>query len=346
MRPALRCGPASGCSNHCVLPRKTKYSKSSSEIIAGNLLLRQNISAAYRKTSTRARPMRASSWIILPVFMMLADAMLVSSAGAAENDGGNAGGAPRSQHDKLSADLDRLVEDLRVKSALRQKREAGPEPRSPVETDAASTHQPLPQNDATPDYRSVVQKRLDDDERSWKRLTNSICAGCGTAHQPVKAPPVNPGEVLARHSLPSGDLEAKASETAKNTSPVRVAAAPRKRLRYAKLRRQLLSQTRRAAHIRQRSRTASLHPAWSDRHVARARVRFAGQALRMYRAHWQTRKVVAIRRRFVALGSKWVRARNPGHSPHRNRQRYALCTYSYGAYFPAALWPIACVSSQ
>ncbi len=291
--------------------------------------------------------MRASSWIILSAFLMLTDAASVSSARAVENDSGTVDDALRSADDKLSAYLDRFKDDPQSNNALRQKRDDGPKPLSPVKAGAASTHQPLPQNDATPDYRSVVQKRLDDNERSWKRLTNSICVGCGTAHQPVKAPPVNPGEVLARHSPPSGDLEAKAPETAKNTSPVRVAAAPRKRLRYAKLRRQLLSQTQRVAHIRQRSRTASLHPAWSARHVARARVRYAGQALRMHRAHWQTRKVVAIRRRFVALGSNRVRRSYPGHSPsHLIRQRYALCTYSYGAFFPVGLWPTACVSSR
>jgi len=291
--------------------------------------------------------MRASKWAILSAFLMLTDAASVSSARAAENGAGAADDALKDQDDKLSAHLERLERELRSRNALRQKGSAGPEPQSPVKDDVASTDRPLPQNDAAQGYQERVQKKLDDDERSWKRLTNSICVGCGTPSQLMKAAPVNPGEVLARHSAPSGDLVAKALETAKTATHVRVAAASRKRLRYAKLRRQLLSRTQRVAHIRQRSRTASLHPAWSDRHVARARIRYAGQALRTRRAQWQTRKVAAIRRRFVALGSNWVRRSDPGHSPpHRIRQRYALCTYSYGAFFLPGLWPTACVSSR
>jgi hypothetical protein len=290
--------------------------------------------------------MGASSWIILSAFLMLADAASVSSAGATENSGRATDDVQKVTDDVLSIYRARLEDELSAYRARlkddppsdytpRQNSGAGSEPQPPLKSDIASTRQPVPKIDARPNYEAKAQeiqaraqKKLDDDERNWKRLTNSVCVGCGTPSQPVKAAPVTPGDVLARHSAPSRDPVAQTPETTAAPPPVRVAAAPQKRVRYAKLRRQLLSQTRSVPSVRQRSRPttryarlrrqllsqtrpvarihhgsqrALLHPAWGHRRLARSRVRYAGQAWRARRASWRAQRVVGIRRRVRCL---------------------------------------------
>ena len=336
--------------------------------------------------------MGVHSWIILSTFLMLANVATDSSARAAENGGGTTDDASKVADDALSIYRVRLEDELSAYRARlkddppsdytpRQNSGAGSESQPPLKSDVASTHQPFPKIDARPSYEAKAQeiqaraqKKLDDDERNWKRLTNSVCVGCGTLSRPVKAAPVTPGDVLARHSAPSRDLVAQTPDTTGATGSARVAAAPQKRLRYARLRRQLLSQARLVASVRQRSRLtpryarlrrqllsqtrpvarihhgsqrALLHPAWGHRRLAHLRVRYAGQAWRARRASWRSQRLVGIRRRFVALGSNWVSSRDRGHSPpHQARQRYALCTYGYGPFSLLGSWPSACVSSR
>jgi hypothetical protein len=330
--------------------------------------------------------MGSSSWIILSALLMLANVATGSSARSAENVGGTADNGPGASEDGLSTYRARLEDELsayraRLKDdptsdhALRLKDgDAGTGLQPPVKSDATSARRPLPEHDAPSVYQARAQKKLDDDERAWKRLTNSICVGCGSPSQPAKTAPVTPGNVLARPSAPSGDLVAQRPATAGATAPARVAAAPQKRLRYARLRRQLLSQARPVANVRQRSRLtpryarlrrqllsqarpvarihhgsqrALLDPAWGHRRLARSRVRYAGQVWRARRTSWRAQRVVGIRRRFVAFGSNWVSSRDRGHSPpHRAWQRYALCTYGYGPFSLLGSWPSACVSSR
>ncbi|KAB1070742.1 hypothetical protein [Methylobacterium planeticum] len=333
--------------------------------------------------------MRASGWVILSAVLMLTNAVSFPPARAAEGAEGTTDVALKPTDEALSLARDRLRDELtsyrsRLKddppayAAPRRTQGAGTEP-APRD-DLASLRRPDPKpgvlNDEvrTQDLQARAQRKLDDDERRWKQLTHSICVACGTSSPPVRTAPVTPGDVLARRpSPPTRDPVSQPSETAQASGSGPVAAAPQRRLRYAKLRRQILGQSRPVAGLRQRARLtpryarlrrqllsqarpigrihrrsqhALLH-ASGHRRLARARLRYAGQAWRARRVLARAPKVASIRRRFVVLGGTGFDARDRGHPPaRRNRQPYALCTYGYGSAHLQGGLPTMCVSAQ
>ncbi|MDR7038909.1 hypothetical protein J2X36_003681 [Methylobacterium sp. BE186] len=223
-------------------------------------------------------------------------------------------------------------------------------------------------------YRTRAQRKLDEDERAWKRITASICSGCG-ASAPGRAVPVTPGEVLAR-TAPA----ARTAETAENAGPVtgdpvRTTEARAPRLRYARLRRQLLGQPRAPVA---RSRLATEQAAAAGRRKAayavRRHLRYAA-----YRRHLlrQARAAAEIRRRarYARLGrvlrpvgrarDRLALSRRPverrqllaslggggagdrrSSLPRPVRSHDALCTYGYGPFVPTGGYPSVCVTGR
>ncbi|GEP05360.1 hypothetical protein [Methylobacterium oxalidis] len=167
-------------------------------------------------------------------------------------------------------------------------------------------------------YQARVQKKLDDDERTWNRITTSICSGCGVAVRGARAASVTPGDVLARQAPAAGAL---ARAPAAEPAGTRLAEAARPRLRYARLRRQLLGQPQHAdsgqkagqkaaaeAAVAARPKVAGQRPVAS---AARKRLRYAAYRRQIL---GQPRAIAGIRRRVRAA---WLR---PGGSLHRTRQ--------------------------
>ncbi|MEA1833886.1 hypothetical protein U8607_17505 [Methylobacterium durans] len=153
-------------------------------------------------------------------------------------------------------------------------------------------------------HQRRVQKKLDDDERTWNRITTSICSACGVPGRGSRAASVTPGDVLARQAPAGGTL---ARATASEPTGTRLAEAARPRLRYARLRRQLLGQPRLAeagtgvgteAAVAARSAGAPRRPVAS---AARKRLRYAAYRRRIL---GQPRAVAGIRRRVRAA---WLR---------------------------------------
>ncbi|AWN40187.1 hypothetical protein [Methylobacterium durans] len=153
-------------------------------------------------------------------------------------------------------------------------------------------------------HQRRVQKKLDDDERTWNRITTSICSACGVPGRGSRAASVTPGDVLARQAPAAGAL---ARASASEATGTRLAEAVRPRLRYARLRRQLLGQPRLAeagtgvgteAAVAARSAGAPRRPVAS---AARKRLRYAAYRRRIL---GQPRAVAGIRRRVRAA---WLR---------------------------------------
>ncbi|GLS63483.1 hypothetical protein GCM10007888_18640 [Methylobacterium oxalidis] len=81
--------------------------------------------------------------------------------------------------------------------------EVSPEARAAARLDAATRPESLPNIETVSAYQRRSQQKLDESERSWKRITSSICSGCGTAAPAARSVTVNPAAILARRLPPA-----------------------------------------------------------------------------------------------------------------------------------------------
>lgn len=189
-----------------------------------------------------------------------------------------------------------------------------------------------------------LRHALTDGDAMWKRLSTSICIGCGGEQRP-QAVAVAPEDALLRRPLPASAVATKEPTVApaSSTSEVKVVAAQPVRVRYTSTQRQASRRrVQMAVRARQRSRLAALRAARKQRRLAQARLRYASQPSQTRRVQQQARS----RRGYVQLASNWVSPRDRGYPlPPRSRPRPALCAYDRGFFTVAGLWPTTCVSS-
>ena len=81
--------------------------------------------------------------------------------------------------------------------------EVSPEARAAARLDAATRPESLPNIETVSAYQRRSQQKLDESERSWKRITSSVCSGCGTAAPAARSVTVNPAAILARRLPPA-----------------------------------------------------------------------------------------------------------------------------------------------
>ncbi|AWN40201.1 hypothetical protein [Methylobacterium durans] len=285
---------------------------------------------------------------------LLSAGLLVPFAGPATSV--RAEDVPKSTADLLAEYRARLNLDPLPGAPSQAKVDPAPETRRSAPLDLTAMPESIPNMETVSAYQRRAQKKLDESERSWKRITSSICAGCGTSVPPVRSVTVNPSAVLARRLPPSepavssaelrvspmsravtdvaaGDGPGRAAPkadrvadaqpvatgtvaAAKAARPARVAAAPVKRIRHAQLRRHHLTRKQLAARAARRARLAMLRSARRQKQVTPARHRYVAR-LR------QARAVAAAHRRFVSLGAA---RKHTGVATLPRR----LCTFSYG----------------
>ncbi|GJE45400.1 hypothetical protein AEGHOMDF_4594 [Methylobacterium soli] len=221
---------------------------------------------------------------------------------------------------------------LRAEGQTPTPSENGPALGGQGKDDPLERYRSLVTENALSEKQHRLSQKIEQDERNWKRLTSSICAGCGLPSHSSGQGRVTPGDVLAKSSMPSRNQvsEARTVAQAEASRPTLVASVLRPKVRYVKLRRQLLRQTRLAdAAIRRRAHTAQSR-AWRRKHYARAHLRTIRRMARALPSLPAARLRITAKANFVSLrGSRAMeRGRN---TPVRTstRQRYALCTYSY-----------------
>ena len=195
-------------------------------------------------------------------------------------------------------------------------------------------------------YQARMKKTLDRDEATWKRLSSSICTGCGSAPKPLIIAPATITTMVPSGAEPSA-AKAKEPEVAQAATPPRSRSAlqQRSRPRYASARRQVRSHTRLTSRARRHARYALLRRMREERRIARSAARYASRMPRITRSHRRTRLVAAAGNRLVSLESHWVSPRDRGYPlPRRSRQRLALCAYDRGFFSVVGLWPNVCVT--
>lgn len=194
---------------------------------------------------------------------------------------------------------------------------------------------------------SHAQRVIQKTETAWKRLSASICTGCGAPPQSSQAALLTSRDVLG--------TKPNTLKTAGTTTPVltrvsartwvKVADVQRARPHRASAQRHIRGHAR-LASIRRRPRYALRHPTRRNWRFAHARVRSVTQFQRATRPYRLGYAVGRENARFAALGSNWVSPRDRGYPlPRRSRQRHALCTYDRGFLSVLGLWPTVCVSS-
>ncbi len=197
-------------------------------------------------------------------------------------------------------------------------------------------------------YQDREKSMLEKSERTWKRLSASICTGCGAPPQPSQAALLTSRYGVAPDPNSPKEAGLKKPEVAQPATRERSRVADERQIRsrHASARRQVRSRARLAAHVRGRTRYALRHPTRSYRRFARVWAQPVSLQPRMYRSH---RRAHVTRRPYnhvVLLGSTWVSPRDRGYPlPRRSRQRHALCAYDRGFFSVLGLWPRVCVSS-
>ena len=203
-----------------------------------------------------------------------------------------------------------------------------------------------PEDKALGEHQVRMEKTLDRDEATWKRLSSSICTGCGPAPKPLIIAPPAFGPLVPSSAEPAA-ARAKEPEVAQAATPPRPRSAlqQRSRPRYASARRQVRSHTQLTSRARRHARYALLRRMREERRIARPAARYASRLPRIARGHRRPRLVAAAGNRLVSLESHWVSPRDRGYPlPRRSRQRLALCAYDRGFFSVVGLWPNVCVT--
>jgi hypothetical protein len=195
-------------------------------------------------------------------------------------------------------------------------------------------------------YQARMKRTLDRDEATWKRLSNSICTGCGSAPKPlIIAPPAFAAAASPGTETPAGKVREPAIAEAATQPRSRSALQQRSRARYASARRQVRSHTRLTSRARRHARYALLRRVRDERRIARSAAQYASRLPRITRSHRRTRLVAATGNPLSLLQSNWVSPRDRGYPlPRRSRQRLALCAYDRGFFSVVGLWPNVCVA--
>ena len=200
-------------------------------------------------------------------------------------------------------------------------------------------------------YERRMKKVVDGSDATWKRLSSSICTGCGSAPSPLVIDP--PSLTAAVPSSVTKPSVATANEpvTAQAAIPLpsRTSEQRRPRARYAGVRRQTRSYTRLGWRGRRHARYAflpRLHRTVAQAHAAHSTTRHARRASRITWKHSRTQVAAVANARPVTRKSDWVSPRDRGYPlPKRSRQRYAICTYDRGFLAALGLERSVCVAA-
>lgn len=135
-------------------------------------------------------------------------------------------------------------------------------------------------NEQAASYQARFKNILDRDEKKWKRLSASICTGCGSPPPPLEITKTNPLYLPTRREADTGtpDTEKAASTSATQPASIKSAALQEHRKGRTRVVRSARSSVRLAARAQRYAQYARLRMIRHQRHWALLRMRKQRQA--------------------------------------------------------------------
>lgn len=197
-------------------------------------------------------------------------------------------------------------------------------------------------------YTARAKQILDRDEKSWKRISASICTGCGTAPPPLEIASAVPNYLKIRRAAAAEQtdktVEAMPQQAVPQTQSVALRSEQTARPQAARPNR---SRTRLSARARKYARYARLRLIRRQMRLARLHDRSGMRPVRLSQTRRRARTVqVSV----LELNGRWGDTQNsrnqPVPVPLPPSRPAALCAYDRGLVTAEAKLSVACTSSQ
>lgn len=193
-------------------------------------------------------------------------------------------------------------------------------------------------------------KRITDrDVTNWRRISASICTGCGAPPPPLEIARAEPRYLQALRDAEAGTQQAeKAKSTQPPTAPrIQSAAFQREKTERTRAERQVRRYARVAGRTRKHARYARQRLVQAPKRLALLQAQKERRTLRLSEIR---RRAPAVRVAELQLGAQRDRGLNSGDQPRPvplpPRRPDALCVYDRGLVRAEVQGSEACVSSE
>lgn len=207
------------------------------------------------------------------------------------------------------------------------------------------------EGERTSSYMDRYKRIVDQDEKTWKRVSASICAGCGAPPKPLeiaRAVPLYKQVSREAQAASRQDPPAVAITQTSQKPRVQSAALQPARVKTVKTERLVRRSARLARLKSKRARYARLRLIREQKRLALIQARRAGQSLRLARRRnpLPSLKVAALDVDVQPSAAVSAGGQQPQPVPLPPRRPDALCTYDRGLVRAEGQWSVTCVSAQ